>query len=358
MVRMKCLNLWALPPSVLALPEAERLKLIKEQYTVVSDEGGFAQASQNSQAPLSTADSVLALTFLSVVMGGPVVLMASGIACIIFGSWAHCVYWLTTALALATHPLPDVAAPLARSRLSLALYRYFSYRWLWSGDDGEHGEAVAPFVGCGPPHGVLPLANVLSIPAINACTSASFVGVAASVVFFTPFLRYLTLFGCVSASAGDITKALSSGACAGIVPDGIAGIFRLAQHPTEEVVYLRARKGLAKLALRTGRPIMPVYSMGNTRAFSAAFDPFGLMERLSRAAQAAIFVYWGRCYLPVPYRTPITMCFGRPIEVTRTPHPSDAEVDALHERLQREIVETFERHKAVVGWGNIKLRLE
>eukprot|EP00312_Isochrysidales_sp_CCMP1244_P024020 CAMPEP_0202792518 /NCGR_PEP_ID=MMETSP1388-20130828/83959_1 /ASSEMBLY_ACC=CAM_ASM_000864 /TAXON_ID=37098 /ORGANISM="Isochrysis sp, Strain CCMP1244" /LENGTH=70 /DNA_ID=CAMNT_0049462309 /DNA_START=24 /DNA_END=233 /DNA_ORIENTATION=+ len=70
---MKCLNLWALPPSVLALPEAERLKLIKEQYTVVSDEGGFAQASQNSQAPLSTADSVLALTFLSVVMGGPVV---------------------------------------------------------------------------------------------------------------------------------------------------------------------------------------------------------------------------------------------------------------------------------------------
>ena len=42
---MKCLNLWALPPSVLALPEAERLKLIKEKYTVVSDEGGFAQAS-------------------------------------------------------------------------------------------------------------------------------------------------------------------------------------------------------------------------------------------------------------------------------------------------------------------------
>ena len=52
-------------------------------------------------------------------------------------------------------------------------------------------------------------------------------GVGADVVFHTPFLRYLTLFGCIGASATSITKALKNNKCPGVVPDGIAGIFRL-----------------------------------------------------------------------------------------------------------------------------------
>ena len=45
---------------------------------------------------------------------------------------------------------------------------------------------------------------------------------------------------------------------------------------------LKKRKGIAKLALRTGHPIVPAYSIGNTAAFSAWFDPFGILERISQ----------------------------------------------------------------------------
>lgn len=45
--------------------------------------------------------------------------------------------------------------------------------------------------------------------ATRRCTSCAFVGVGADVIFRTPFRRYLTLFGCIGASAGSIANALS-----------------------------------------------------------------------------------------------------------------------------------------------------
>ena len=68
-------------------------------------------------------------------------------------------------------------------------------------------------------------------------------------------------------SVGAFKKALDEGSCVGLVPDGIAGIFRCTAE--DEVVVLKKRKGIAKLALRTGHPIVPAYSIGNTAAFSA-----------------------------------------------------------------------------------------
>ena len=83
-----------------------------------------------------------------------------------------------------------------------------------------------PWVGASPPHGAMPFANVMSIAAINS-TVRPFCGAPATVVFRTPFLRYLLLFGpCCAVSKESIVKHLNMGQCVGLVPDGIAGIFR------------------------------------------------------------------------------------------------------------------------------------
>ena len=212
--------------------------------------------------------------------------------------WHYCVLWLVGVVALAMHPLPRGVRGkqsayeewLASTGFTLSLYKYFSYRFVWSGDAKQEAEAVPAWIGAGPPHGVLPFANVLSIPAINTFSFRHFTGAGASVVPRTPFLRYMTLFGFIDVSARSITKALEAGTCVGTVPDGIAGIFRC--NADDEVVVLKKRKGIAKLALRTGHPIVPAYSIGNTAAFSAWFDPFGILERISRNLQASFFVYW------------------------------------------------------------------
>ena len=222
------------------------------------------------------------------------------------------------------------------------------------------------------PHGVLPFANLLSMLGINSFSFVgTFLGAPASVVYNTPFLRYLLLLGPTCDVSGKSMAAhLKKGHPIGLVPDGIAGIFRCNER--DETVYLKNRKGLAKLALRTGCAIVPAYSLGNTAAFSAWFDPFGIMEAVSRKLQASLFVYWGRFGLPIPRRTPITMLCGDPIEILPdlppgpdgkrpargqpVPNPTQEQIDEVHARLLDGIQRTFDAHKGALGWGHKKMK--
>ena len=200
----------------------------------------------------------------------------------------------------------------------------------------------------------MPFSNVLSIPGINAVRGIDFVGAPATVVMNTPFLRYLTLFPSVPVSGTSLHGATSSGLCVGIVPDGIAGIFR--QDPHREVVALKHRKGLARHALRYGTNILPAYSFGNTSCFSAWWDPWGYLERLSRKAQASIFLYWGRFYLPIPRRCQITMVYGDPILVDKVEgEPTQEQIDEVRDKILAGIRHCFEEHKHSLGWGDKEL---
>ena len=277
-----CADLFRVPREALSLPEGDR-RAVADQYVLESEPGGFAANALAHQSPITLREEATVILTLLVVMGGPLLLLPSLLACLAFGSWFMCAAWLAVVLFLAMHPLPSCAASLRESALSTALYRYFSYRFVWSGDAREAGEKCPAWIGAGPPHGVLPFANVLSIPAINSFAFRHFVGAGASVVEKTPFLRYMSLFGMVEVSAKSIARTLASGTCVGVVPDGIAGIFRTNEE--HEVVKLKTRKGIAKLALTTGAPIVPAYSLGNSRAYTAVFDRWGILENLSRKAQ-------------------------------------------------------------------------
>lgn len=182
----------------------------------------------------------------------------------------------------------------------------------------------------------------------------SFVGAPASVVFRTPFLRYFTLLKSTHVSAASITRSLEKGDNVGLVGDGIAGIFQGGKD--DEVVALKNRKGLAKLALRTGAPLVPCYSFGNTEAFSLYYDSYGWMEWLSRKAQASIFVYWGKLGLPIPHRTNITMAVGDLITVEKVENPSQEQIDFVHQQLLDGVETTFNTYKASLGWGKKTMR--
>jgi 2-acylglycerol O-acyltransferase 2 len=292
---------------------------------------------------------------LGLVMGGPLAWLMLSAYILARGSWSARGLWTALSAVLAYHPLPgkSFAAALNTSWFVSWLYKYFSYRFVWCDDDRSKCRASSAWFGAGPPHGVLPFANILSIPAINTFTRP-FVGAPASVVFRTPFLRYMTLFGCVPVDGKSISKATAAGLCVGIVPDGIAGIFQCSNK--DEVVAIKNKKGLARLALKTGTPIVPAYSFGNTEAFSAWYDPFGFMEAASRKTQASMFIFWGRFGLPIPRRTQITMGFGAPIEVEKTENPTEEQINKLHERFLLEIQQTFDRHKTGLGWGHKEMK--
>lgn len=351
------LPMFAATRELLALPEAERRSVVQAMIKHAGPEG-FARDSLARAAPMALHEELAVVLAMLVWLGGPLVWAFGGVAALVVGGWGVRVATVALSLLLAFHPMPGPAfsAWLRQTRFTLWLYKYFSYRFVWCDDDYERAGTAPAWIGAGPPHGVLPFANVLSIPAINTFGFRRFAGAPASVVFHTPFLRYLTLFECVQVGRQSIMAAIQAGVCVGIVPDGVAGIFRMHEAPLGEFVTLRGKRGLARLALRTGTPILPAYSFGNTQVLSCWYDQFGLLEGLSRRLQASLFVYWGRWGLPIPRRAKITMVVGRLIQVDKVEHPTDAQIDALHERILAEMRGHFDRHKAALGWGDRELR--
>ncbi|EKX48765.1 hypothetical protein GUITHDRAFT_93546 [Guillardia theta CCMP2712] len=239
--------------------------------------------------------------------------------------------------------------------IRLSRYRYFSYRIVWTNDAMELARSCPAWVGAAGPHGVMPFANVLSIPAINSFVGRKFKGATASVLKRVPFLRLLYLFGCVDVSSKTLTKTLKEGYCVGLVSDGIAGIFKCSKN--EETLYLANRKSLAKFCLKNGCPLIPAFSVGNSEAFSLWFDSFGILEWLSRKAQTAVFVFWGRFFLPIPRRVNITLLFGSPIMVERKEHPTQEDIDELHNRLLAATKTMYDAHKHKVGKGHKELKI-
>jgi len=358
-----CLELWRATPEVLALPLEHRIDYAKKHLTI-SSEGPFPDKVFEARAPITMMESTAVLSFFAVVMGGPVVLLGASVMALVWGTWRHVGISAAATLVLALHPLPD-PLKLCTSRFTICLYKYFTYRWLWVDDNREKNEADMDvgWIGAGAPHGVFPIANLLCMPSVNAFTRKRFIGAGASVVLKTPFLRYAVMLGgATDVSSSSLTRATHKKICVGIVPDGIAGIFQQevgvgnAGH-IEERVAMQSRKGLARLSLRKGIPIMPAYSLGNSRVFATWYDRFGIMEWASRRLRMSIFVFWGRLGLPLPFRTNISMLIGKvmsPSAVDENPAPDV--VDAVHNALLERIKTTFDLHKASCGWGDCSIR--
>eukprot|EP00471_Norrisiella_sphaerica_P003105 CAMPEP_0184486282 /NCGR_PEP_ID=MMETSP0113_2-20130426/7794_1 /TAXON_ID=91329 /ORGANISM="Norrisiella sphaerica, Strain BC52" /LENGTH=356 /DNA_ID=CAMNT_0026868081 /DNA_START=274 /DNA_END=1344 /DNA_ORIENTATION=+ len=348
------LEFYKLTPEDLRLPLEQRRKVLAAKMKPAGEDGKFPENSLTETADISLLEELMVVSFFCLILGGPPTAFFSGIYLLLFGTWTSLAVYGICMVVLAFHPLPKFYEGIIQSKFSLAIYKYFSFRMIMEDTEIANPDADA-WVGASPPHGVLPIANVLSMLGINLF-ARPFVGGGASVVLNAPFLRYMSLFGgMVSVSASSIDKATTKGLCVGLCPDGIAGMFRTSDE--NEVVYLRNRMGLAKFALRTGKAIIPAYSIGNTKIFTPWFDPYGIMEFLSRRMQASILVFWGKWFLPVPHRYNITMLCGKPLREGKLEEKAitPERIKATHQRILDGITDIFDRHKAAVGWGETKI---
>uniref|UniRef100_A0A8C3MJU2 Acyltransferase n=1 Tax=Geospiza parvula TaxID=87175 RepID=A0A8C3MJU2_GEOPR len=125
--------------------------------------------------------------------------------------------------------------------------------------------------------------------------------------------------------------------------------------PGRHRVTLRQRRGFVRLALRHGAPLVPVYVFGEQDAFRApALAEGSLLRRLQRGLKRILgfapCIFWGRGGLPfLPFRVPLTVVVGTPLEVPRVPRPSPELVAHYHELYVQRLQELFERHKVACG---------
>jgi hypothetical protein len=169
--------------------------------------------------------------------------------------------------------------------------KYMSVQFVWP--ESLHrpvlekeGKDQQPMIFCAIPHGAAPL-GITAYPIWSKLFNSRLCHwTCAPVVLKLPFIStFMRQVGYIPAQSKHILDTLvKKEDNIGIVLDGIAGMFQ--SH--DEVAHIMARKGIVKIALKAGVPIVPVYGFGHTSLWRVVVDPFGILERLSVKLNVAL----------------------------------------------------------------------
>ena len=119
-------------------------------------------------------------------------------------------------------------------------------------------------------------------------------------------------------------------------------------------LYLTKRRGFVRMAIQSGRALVPVFAFGESSTFKEIHLP-GPFERLraylSRRFRVALIPFRGRWCTLLPFRVPVTVVVGRPVEVEQHDEPSDAMVDAVHATYVAELRSVYYHHRDELAPG-------
>merc|ERR1712216_417298 len=125
-----------------------------------------------------------------------------------------------------------------------------------------------------------------------------------------------------------------------------------------EKAWLLKRRGIVKIALKAGVPLVPVYGFGHSSLWTVVVDPFGFLQWLSIKLDTSIVPFYGRFFWPIgpPRRTAVLVAMGDPIKCPQIAEPTQAQIDEYHQKLLDGYTKCFDTHKAAYGWPDKKLK--
>ncbi|XFF84919.1 hypothetical protein AB1E18_011138 [Capra hircus] len=261
----------------------------------------------------------------------------------------------------------DLSKPWSGGRRSEALRRCIIWRYMKdyfpiSLVKTAHLDPSRNYLAGFHPHGVLATGAFTNLCTESTGFSSLFPGIRPHLMmlnlwFWTPFFRdYIMSGGLVPVDKESATHILSREGGGNLMAIIVGGVQEaLDSRPGGYKLVLRNRKGFIRLALMHGAALVPIFSFGENDVFKQVENSPGswvrwFQDRLQKIVRVSIPLFYGRGVFQysfglMPYRRPITTVVGKPIEVQKTPHPSQEEVDRLHQRYMKELENLFEAHK-------------
>lgn len=180
---------------------------------------------------------------------------------------------------------------------------------------------------------------------------------AASVLFRLPVVRELCLWsGCVDASRKTAERMLDSGLSLGIIPGGERE--QLLTTYGKEIVFIKSRLGFVRLALRFGVPLVPCFVFGCSDMYHTSKFLIDARMALVKACGVALPICFGPYGLPgAPFKQPIDIVIGEPLDFGKCPDPTDDQVAEAHAKYISALQHLFDSNKARFGLADRKLEL-
>ena len=169
------------------------------------------------------------------------------------------------------------------------------------------------------------------------------VGVANALLHIPVLGTFFAYFGFVPASKKSLNKACETDFDIVVVPGGIAEMTKF--QPDKEVLYLRKRYGFIRLAMKHGRTIVPMYGFGENNTFQQYSCLKQLREKLSRRFKLSLVLFRGRGYTLIPFRTPLNIVFGTPLELPKVENPSNKLVEKYLDKYVRLVEQLYYEHR-------------
>ncbi|KAK3701054.1 diacylglycerol O-acyltransferase 1 [Vermiconidia calcicola] len=124
---------------------------------------------------------------------------------------------------------------------------------------------------------------------------------------------------------------------------------------------VKRRKGFVKLAIRQGADLVPVLAFGENDIYDQVDTDrhpwiHGLQMAVKKVAGFTVPLFHARGVFNydvglMPYRRPINIVVGRPVEVLQRKEPSQEYVDEIHGRYVEELVRIWEEWKDTFARG-------